>query len=232
MIKRRQRSLSVVHRSGDVNGSVRPMMPRGWFQATEEGEVHHDVRLDGYLNHTQGLNIQHKLNTGKEKKIGPYPVDGYDSGSNTVYQFHGSYWHGHDCWLTKNVKDQKWREGRQSRYDKTIKTSTLIQTQRYRLVEKWECQFCNDMRHQNLSGGGIYPAAMFPGFRLGDAHPDKAIIGETSKLHGNGSFGGTIMDQEKFQSVTYVPGKGRVMIEANKPQFKKMSTLLQEDEYF
>jgi hypothetical protein len=88
------------------------------------------------------------------------------------------------------------------------------------------------MRHQNLSGGGIYPAAMFPGFRLGDAHPDKAIIGETSKLHGNGSFGGTIMDQEKFQSVTYVPGKGRVMIEANKPQFKKMSTLLQEDEYF
>jgi hypothetical protein len=41
--------------------------------------------------------------------------------------------------------------------------------------------------------------------RLDDAHPDKAIIGETSKLHGNGSFGGTIMDQEKFQSVTYVP---------------------------
>ena len=165
MIKRRQRSLSVVHWSGDANGSVRPMMPRGWFQATEEGQVHHDVRLDGYLNHTQGLNIQHKLNTGKEKKIGPYLVDGYDSGSNTVYQFHGSYWHGHDCWLTKNVKDQKWREGRQSRYDKTIKTSTLIQTQSYRLVEKWECQFRNDMRHQNLSGGGIYPAAMFPGFR-------------------------------------------------------------------
>jgi len=29
-----------------------------------------------YLNHSQGLHIRHKLNTDKEKKIGPYPVDG------------------------------------------------------------------------------------------------------------------------------------------------------------
>jgi hypothetical protein len=152
MIKRRQRSLSVVHRSGDVNGSVRPMMPRGWFQATEEGEVHHDVRLDGYLNHTQGLNIQHKLSkTDTTLVVTP---------STNSTEVTGTY-----CWLTKNVKDQKWREGRQSRYEKIIKTSTLIQTQSYRLVEKWECQFRNDMRHQNLSGGGICPAPMFPGFR-------------------------------------------------------------------
>jgi len=48
--------------------------------------------------------------------------------------------------MTKNVKDQKWREGRQTKYDKTIKTSTLIQTQGYRLVEKWECQFRNEVR--------------------------------------------------------------------------------------
>ena len=46
-----------------------------------------------YLNHSQGLHIRHKLNTGKEKKIGPYPVDGYDTNTNTVYQFHGCYWH-------------------------------------------------------------------------------------------------------------------------------------------
>jgi hypothetical protein len=37
-----------------------------------------------YLNHTQGLHIRHKLNTGKEKKIGPYPVDGYDANTNIV----------------------------------------------------------------------------------------------------------------------------------------------------
>ena len=58
------------------------------------------------LNHSQGLHIRHKLNIGTEKKIGPYPVDGYDANTNTVYQFHGCYWHGHECWMTKNVKDQ------------------------------------------------------------------------------------------------------------------------------
>jgi G:T-mismatch repair DNA endonuclease (very short patch repair protein) len=60
-----------------------------------------------YLNHTQGLHIRHKLNTGKEKKIGPYPVDGYDANTNIVYQFHWCYWHGHDCWMTQKVTNQK-----------------------------------------------------------------------------------------------------------------------------
>lgn len=68
--------------------------------------------------------------------------------------------------------------------------------------------------------------------RLGDAHPDKAIIAETSKLHGNGGYGGTIMDQDKFQSVIYVEGEGRAMLEANKPQFRKMTALLAEEEFF
>ena len=321
-----------------------------------------------YLNHTQGLHIQHKLNTGKEKKIGPYPVDGFDPNTNTVYQFHGCYWHGHQCWMTKHIKDQKWQEGRQAKYDKTAKTTTLIRSQGYEVVEKWECQFRNDLRRdlalkdfcdarkpptpqrsvtedeileavmkgrlfgmvecdirvpeewpayfrhptmtpyqyfeemsplfcttdvpfdiigehmqdhvrrfqlsekpRRLLVGGmrarqmliatpllkwylehgmavtkIYqvveytPHRCFRDFvqevsdnrRLGDAHPDKAIIADTSKLHGNSAYGGTIMDQEKFQSVTYVKGEGQVMIEANKPQFKKLSTLLQEEEYF
>ena len=68
--------------------------------------------------------------------------------------------------------------------------------------------------------------------RLGDAHPDKVIIGDTSKLHGNSSYGGTIIDQEKFQSITYVQGEGNAALEANKPQFEKLSTLLDEDAYF
>lgn len=42
-----------------------------------------------YVAQTEGVNIQHKLNTGTEKRIGPYPVDGFDSKTNTVYQFHG-----------------------------------------------------------------------------------------------------------------------------------------------
>ena len=268
-----------------------------------------------YLNHSQGLHIRHKLNTGKEKKIDPYPVDGYDANTNTVYHFHGCYWHGHECWMTKNVKDQKWRETRQSKYDKTVKTTTLIRLFGMvecdiRVPDKWPSYFqhptmttyqyfeemsplfcttdvpfdliCEHMQDhvqrselsekpRRLLVGGmrgreiliatpllkwylehgmvvtkIYQVVEFTphrcfqefvkevsdGRRLGDAHPDKAIIGDTKKGEGNSAYVGTIMDQEKFQSVTYVQGEGRVILEANKPQLKKMTTLLDQDEYF
>jgi G:T-mismatch repair DNA endonuclease (very short patch repair protein) len=102
-----------------------------------------------WMDHSHGLRIRHKLNTDKEKKIGPYPVDGYDANTNTVYQFHGCYCHGHECWMTKNVKDQKWRETRQSKYDKTVKTTTLIQAQRFKVVDKWECHFGNEIRRND-----------------------------------------------------------------------------------
>lgn len=102
-----------------------------------------------YLNRTQGLRIQHKLNTGKEKKIGPYPVDGYDANTNTVYQFHGCYWHGHDCWLTEKVKDQTLRESRRTKYDKTVKTAVLIGARCYKVEEKWECHFRNEVRRND-----------------------------------------------------------------------------------
>lgn len=68
--------------------------------------------------------------------------------------------------------------------------------------------------------------------RLGNAHPDKATIGDTSKLHGNSSYGGIIMDQEKFQFVTYVEGEGNATLEASNPQVKKSSILLHVEEYY
>lgn len=270
--------------------------------------------------------------------------------------------------MTQKVTDQKWRETHKAKHDKTVKTTILIRAQGYRVVQKWECYFRNDIRRNDklktfcdarkpptpqrsvteteilegvangrlfgmvecdirvsdkwpsyfqhptmtpyeyfeemsslfcttkvpfdligehmqdhvrrfqlsekprrlLVGGmqgrqvliatpllkwylehgmivtKIYQVVEFTphrcfrniakevsdGRRLGDAHPDKAIIADTKKVEGNSVYGGTIMDQEKFQSVTYVEGEGRVMIEAYKPQFKNMSTLLEEDEYF
>ena len=68
--------------------------------------------------------------------------------------------------------------------------------------------------------------------RLGDSDPSKAILADTRKLEGNASYGSTIMDQEKFQSVKYVQGEGEAMMEANLPQFKKLTPLLEEEEYY
>ena len=59
--------------------------------------------------------------------------------------------------------------------------------------------------------------------RQGDSDKSKAILADTCKLLGNASYGSTIMDQEKFQSVKYVQGEGEAMMEANLPQFKKLT---------
>jgi hypothetical protein len=40
------------------------------------------------------------------------------------------------------------------------------------------------------------------------------------------------MDQEEFQSVQYVQGENRAMLQAILPQIKKLTTLLDEEEYY
>lgn len=68
--------------------------------------------------------------------------------------------------------------------------------------------------------------------RQGDADPTKAIVADTRKLEGNSAFGSTIMDQEKFQIVKYVRGEGNAMMEINEPRFKKLTTLIEDEELF
>ena len=38
-----------------------------------------------WLMKTENYEIQHKLNTGKEKQIGPFLVDGYDGKKETIF---------------------------------------------------------------------------------------------------------------------------------------------------
>ena len=40
------------------------------------------------------------------------------------------------------------------------------------------------------------------------------------------------MDQEKLQNVQYLQGENRAMLQANLPQFKKLTTLLDEVKYY
>ena len=54
-----------------------------------------------------GQTIKHQQKGG-EIKIGRHglPVDGFCSYTNTVFQFHGCFWHGHGCEKNKGKKDE------------------------------------------------------------------------------------------------------------------------------
>ena len=54
---------------------------------------------------TKSINIRHAENGG-ENRIDNYLVDGFDEENNTVYEFHGCFWHGHACGT--NYNEEKW----------------------------------------------------------------------------------------------------------------------------
>ena len=87
--------------------------------------------------------IRHKYN-GKEKRIGKrnIAVDGWCAETNTVFQFHGCFWHGHECQKEKGVtvNDRKNKSMEELRQE-TRKISAYIQKCGYALEEKWECQW-------------------------------------------------------------------------------------------
>ncbi len=66
-----------------------------------------------WLIYDENISIKHKMNYGKEKRVGPYLVDGYDLNTHTIYEFMGCYFHGHKCMTPKN------REQHQQRYNRT-----------------------------------------------------------------------------------------------------------------
>lgn len=96
-----------------------------------------------WLSQTTKHEIKHKLNYGREKRVGPYPVDGFCSSTSTIFQLHGCYHHGHDCEITKRVRNEKWRQNRADKYKNTLRTNQYIQERGYRLNQIWECEFRN-----------------------------------------------------------------------------------------
>ncbi|KAK3098713.1 hypothetical protein FSP39_022331 [Pinctada imbricata] len=94
-----------------------------------------------WLTKTTHYDIKHKLNYGREKRIGPFPVDGFCANTSTVFQFQGCYFHGHDCYITENITDEKWRNQREKKLEKTRETSEFIRDKGHTLVEIWECEY-------------------------------------------------------------------------------------------
>ena len=97
-----------------------------------------------------GHPIRHMYNS-KEKRIGQrqLPVDGWCAKTNTIYQFHGCFWHGHECMVEKGITtNEKNRKTTEQLQVETKKNSQYIQQCGYQLVELWECEW-KQMKDQN-----------------------------------------------------------------------------------
>ena len=90
-----------------------------------------------------GVRIRHQMND-TEKRIGErrLPVNGFHGPSQTVFQFHGCWWHGHNCYLTKEKEiNEKRKKPMAELREETTANSKYVRDQGYNLVEMWECQW-------------------------------------------------------------------------------------------
>lgn len=68
-------------------------------------------------------------------------VDGYDPLTNTVYQFHGDYWHGNPEKFNPNDINQKTKKSFGELYNQTLQNDELIRNSGYNLVIMWESDY-------------------------------------------------------------------------------------------
>ena len=113
-------------------------MPTGWYTIQSESNGYkkqqnysrQSIHWLEYMMKTNNVNIRHAENGG-EVRIGNYSVDGFDEENDTVYEFHGCYYHGHSC--GSNYNKQKW--------DKTLEREQFIREAGFNLVTITSCQW-------------------------------------------------------------------------------------------
>lgn len=79
------------------------------------------------------ITIQHAANIG-EHMVGIYKVDGYCSKTNTVYEFHGDYYHGNPNVFKMTDYNKVCGKMFMELYVNTIKKDHYIRKQGYKIV--------------------------------------------------------------------------------------------------
>lgn len=88
------------------------------------------------------INIQHATNGGEYLIPGTkYKVDGYCQSTNTVYEFHGDYWHGNPQVYPSNYVNKVNYKTMSELYERTIQKEQTIRELGYNLVVVWESEY-------------------------------------------------------------------------------------------
>jgi hypothetical protein len=112
------------------------------------GPRHSTVALEWleFVAHRTGHRVQHAAN-GPEVKLGEATVDGFVHETQTAYQFHGCYHHGHEC--PKGIRSDGMR---QERRRKTEESDEYIRREcGVDLVVQWGCQWEEEKQGGNLA---------------------------------------------------------------------------------
>jgi len=101
-----------------------------------------------FLSKLYNINIQHACNDGEYViTTTKYKADGYCKENNTIYEFHGDYWHGNPKVFNEDGINEITKLTYKELYDKTLIRDNKIKELGYNLVTIWE----NDWKKINNS---------------------------------------------------------------------------------
>ena len=108
-----------------------------------KGSIKMAIEWLEWVAHKERIHIRHQLNN-VEKRVGDrrLPVDGFNPETQTVYQFHGCYWHGHDCALNRGKEfNEKRKKPMAELLEETRANTEYIRSKGYRVIELYECEW-------------------------------------------------------------------------------------------
>ena len=91
------------------------------------------------LSKLNNIYIQHAMNDGEFKiPTTNFKADGYCKDTNTIYEFHGDYWHGNPKIFDQDSMNKTCNMTHGELYDKTLKKEQIIKDLGYNLITIWE----------------------------------------------------------------------------------------------
>ncbi len=97
--------------------------------------------LESIMNREE-IYIRHAMNGGEYKIPDTrYKADGYCKETNTIYEFHGDYWHGNPKLFESTVYNDSTKCTMGELYQKTLKREQIIKELGYNIVSIWEYDY-------------------------------------------------------------------------------------------
>jgi len=92
-----------------------------------------------FLKIYYNINIQHAMNRGEYKiPTTKWKADGYCTETNTIYEFHGDFWHGNPKLYLETDKNNVSNKTMGYLYKKTLEREQKIKDLGYNLIVMWE----------------------------------------------------------------------------------------------
>jgi len=95
-----------------------------------------------FISKFYNINIQHAENGG-EYRLNKLKIDGFCKENNTIYEFHGDFWHGNPKKFNENDYNSICKTTFGKLYQKTLEREQQIRNLGYNLVVMWEHDWTN-----------------------------------------------------------------------------------------